>query len=292
MKEKTLVILDPTLKKGFTSVPNKVLFAPVLSMAAKCLYAILLAYAWQEDECFPGQERLAKAAGCTDRTVRKYLDELKQLGLVSWIQRGLNQTNIYYIHDTAQIEQLNPLGDKDRKALSGPDRKGRSGQDRKELSDIRILSSTNVVVDEAPVEKNRKPQQSFQSKVSENQKVKVHESENATTLLQLQRQAEKMCGVRLTLDLLGEVVEKFGEEQVNEKINMLGSVQTRNAPGFLIAALRDDYIFASGQPRQQQQKRILFGGQAIRKNTQTRAREPDTAEAQERKELIKSFYLS
>jgi hypothetical protein len=33
-------------------MPNNVLFAPDLSMAAKCLYAILLSFAWQEDECY------------------------------------------------------------------------------------------------------------------------------------------------------------------------------------------------------------------------------------------------
>ncbi|SFR11702.1 Helix-turn-helix domain-containing protein [Desulfoscipio geothermicus DSM 3669] len=120
-----------------------VLFAPDLSMPAKCLYSILLAFAWQEEECFPGQERLAEAAGCTDRTIRKYLEELKKYGLISWVQRGLNQTNIYYIHDLAQNERLKALNHKDRKERSDPDRKGfsepdrkeRSGQDRKKLSD-------------------------------------------------------------------------------------------------------------------------------------------------------------
>jgi len=44
-----LVILDPSLKRGFTSVPNAVLFAPDLSMAAKCLYAVILGFAWQQE---------------------------------------------------------------------------------------------------------------------------------------------------------------------------------------------------------------------------------------------------
>lgn len=143
MAEKTLVILDPTLKRGFTAIPNAVLFAGGLSMAAKCLYFILLSFAWQENECFPGQQRLAEKAGCTDRTVRKYLDELKEYGLISWVQRGLNQTNVYYIHN---LEDLEALSDKDRKERSGPDRKGCSGQERKELSDKEYSVKRSVVV--------------------------------------------------------------------------------------------------------------------------------------------------
>ncbi|OPX92609.1 MAG: hypothetical protein A4E53_00400 [Pelotomaculum sp. PtaB.Bin104] len=148
-REKTLIIEDPTLKRGFTSIPNCVLFAPGLSMPAKCLYSIILAFAWQDDECFPGQERLAESSGCTDRTIRKYLDELRDYGLISWIQRGLNQTNIYYIHDLSKVKRLKALSDKDRKERSGPDRKGSSGQDRKELSD-KEYSDQYVVVVEAP----------------------------------------------------------------------------------------------------------------------------------------------
>jgi len=81
--QKSLVILDPTLKTGFSSIPNKVLFAPGLSMSAKCLYAMILALVSKEDECLPGQGRFAEIAGCTKRSIRKYLDELKNHDLVS-----------------------------------------------------------------------------------------------------------------------------------------------------------------------------------------------------------------
>lgn len=88
MIEKTLIIQDPVLKKGFTATPNIVLTAPGLSLGAKAIYAILLMFAWQEDECWPGQEKLAEAAGCTDRTIHRYLDELRDYGLISWVQQG------------------------------------------------------------------------------------------------------------------------------------------------------------------------------------------------------------
>ncbi|MBF7084142.1 helix-turn-helix domain-containing protein [Desulfallas sp. Bu1-1] len=281
MQEKTLIIMDPTLKKGFTSIPNKVLFAPNLSMPAKCLYSMLLAFAWQENECFPGQERLAQAAGCTDRTVRKYLDELREFGLVSWIQRGLNQTNIYYIHDISENDRLEPLGDADRKERSGPDRKELSGQERKELSDRKILSSNNVVVvKEPPVEKSR------EDNIPESSPA----DESNNNINELQQQAEKACGAQLPAKLLENLVKKYGQEKVKEKIRMLGSVETRNAPGFLIVALRDDYILRPGR-QQQQSTRASPKQQTGRKAANTAGTEHDD-EARRRKELIRSLYMN
>lgn len=97
-EEKAPVIQDAMLANGFTAVPNRVIFDSGLSMAARCLYAVLLAFARGGSKCVVGQEELAKACGCTDRTVRKYLDELRESGLVSWVQRGLNMPNVYCIH--------------------------------------------------------------------------------------------------------------------------------------------------------------------------------------------------
>ncbi len=159
-KEKTLIIQDPVLKRGFTATPNAILTAQGLSLAAKTVYAILLMFAWRDDECWPGQERLAKTAGCTGRTIRRYLVELKEYGLISWLQRGLNQTNIYYIHDLSQIERLKALPHKDRTKLSTPDRTdmstpdrtNMSGQDRSNLSDKEdsVEEDSIVVVVEEP----------------------------------------------------------------------------------------------------------------------------------------------
>jgi biotin operon repressor len=86
MREKTLIIKDTSLKRGFTSIPNIVLTSS-LSFGAKTIYSLLLMFAWQEKETFPGQARLAQDAGCTERTVRTYLNELKKVGLITWKQR-------------------------------------------------------------------------------------------------------------------------------------------------------------------------------------------------------------
>src|SRR3954467_11687761 len=92
-----------------TPVSNRVL------PGAKLTYAMLLKYAWQNDYCFPGQERLAKDMGVTDRSVRNYLQELEREQFITIKQRGLGKPNLYELHLSA----------------SAADRKKSSGQDRK-----------------------------------------------------------------------------------------------------------------------------------------------------------------
>lgn len=89
---------DVLTAKGFTQVPNHVLVSDRLSPGAKLAYAMLLKYAWQNDRCFPGQERLAKDMGVTDRSVRTYLQELEARQFIAIKQRGLGKPNLYELN--------------------------------------------------------------------------------------------------------------------------------------------------------------------------------------------------
>jgi hypothetical protein len=80
---------------GYAQVPNAVLLDSTLTAGARLLYALLVHYAWQDGECFPGQERLARDLGVSDRTVRSYMDELVRRGLVAKQRRGRGATNLY-----------------------------------------------------------------------------------------------------------------------------------------------------------------------------------------------------
>jgi DNA-binding transcriptional ArsR family regulator len=66
-----------------------------LSAGDKMTFAMLLSYAWQNDYCFPGQERLAQDLGLTDRSVRTHLKSLEKIGLLTVKRRGQGKTNIY-----------------------------------------------------------------------------------------------------------------------------------------------------------------------------------------------------
>ncbi len=99
-------IVDENLRHGFAQLPRPVLRARGLSDKAKLVYALLLDYAWREGSCFPGQLKLAEDLDTSDRTIRRALEELKGFQLIDWKQRGLSQTNVYFILSVTQNLRL------------------------------------------------------------------------------------------------------------------------------------------------------------------------------------------
>lgn len=97
-----IVGADPATAGGFTQVPNFLLTNQALSVGAKLTYAMLLKYAWHESACYPGQEKLADDMGTGERSVRRYLAELEEFGLLEVQQRGLGKTNLYKLHLTVK----------------------------------------------------------------------------------------------------------------------------------------------------------------------------------------------
>ncbi|MGE0682425.1 MAG: helix-turn-helix domain-containing protein [Candidatus Binatia bacterium] len=96
---------DPIVQGGFTQVPNFILKKEALSAGAKVTYAMFLQYAWHNDSCFPGQERLAKDVGAAERSVRTYIQELKTAGLLEVRRRGQGKTNLYTIHFVVNVRR-------------------------------------------------------------------------------------------------------------------------------------------------------------------------------------------
>jgi hypothetical protein len=97
-----IVGADPVTRHGFTQVPNFVLVNRDLSVGAKLAYAMLLKYAWQDDYCFPGQQKLADDMGAGERSIRTYLKELEQAHFLEVKQQGLGKTNLYRLHLTVK----------------------------------------------------------------------------------------------------------------------------------------------------------------------------------------------
>ena len=89
---------DPIALYGFTQLPNFILRNADLSVGAKTTYALFLSYAWHNDRCFPGQDRLATDIGMSIGSVNAFIKELEASGLIEITRRGQGKTNLYTIN--------------------------------------------------------------------------------------------------------------------------------------------------------------------------------------------------
>src|SRR5947207_2941891 len=89
---------DPVAQYGFTQLPNFILKNPEISIGAKVVYAMFISYAWSNNLCFPGQERLAKDMGMGVASVNRFVKELENVGLIEITRRGQGKTNLYTIN--------------------------------------------------------------------------------------------------------------------------------------------------------------------------------------------------
>jgi len=147
----------------FIRYPISVMRNPNISHGAKILYGMLLSFAWSKRRgCWPGQFRLAAYMGISERQIRTYTKELKDLELVAVERRGMNMTNKYVIlripdrfmileeavEDTVKLEMKRRKNGTNKKAIKSAtstddddtydetmDRKNTSYTDRKNTSD-------------------------------------------------------------------------------------------------------------------------------------------------------------
>ena len=93
-----LATLDPVARGGFTQIPNFILRDGTLSLGAKVAYSLFLHFAWNNDSCFPGQDRLAQHMGMSVSRVNEYIKELEAAGLIEITRRGQGRTNLYKVN--------------------------------------------------------------------------------------------------------------------------------------------------------------------------------------------------
>src|ERR1039457_6113829 len=110
LKEKNLQLdtPNPVLQGGFTQVPNFILRNPEISVGAKVAYAMFLSYAWHNDSCFPGQDRLADDMGLTRVRGTQLIAELDHAGLVTIQRRGQGKATLTTINSQGRPTGKNP----------------------------------------------------------------------------------------------------------------------------------------------------------------------------------------
>jgi Helix-turn-helix domain len=82
-----------------------VLESSAISPGAKLAYAMLLKYAWQNDFCFPGQDRLAKDMGVSLRSTNPYIQEPERKSFTNITQRGQGRPNLYEVDLTPRSKK-------------------------------------------------------------------------------------------------------------------------------------------------------------------------------------------
>lgn len=130
--ERSLDFNGHFFRKGFTAVPNSLLERTSLSVGARMTLICLMSFAWQGAP-FPGQKRLGTMVGCTDRTIRDYLIELREQGFIRVDRRGRGKTNVYRINQQALLagrpEKSSASENQDRKQGSVLERKQASAKE-------------------------------------------------------------------------------------------------------------------------------------------------------------------
>jgi len=105
IRERNIIIKgsDALSLAGFTQVPNAVLKSDDISSGAKLVYALLLSYAWHNDFCFPGQDRLAKDIGISRQSVNTHVKELERKGFIRIKRLGQGRANLYELNLKARV---------------------------------------------------------------------------------------------------------------------------------------------------------------------------------------------
>jgi DNA-binding transcriptional ArsR family regulator len=146
------VIYEPE-PRGFTSVPNAVLESK-LSGSAKLLYITLLRFSWQDNECFPGQERLCGIVGISERQLRRHTHELRSAGLIATERRGLGQTMRYRLSPATAdpaVQPHRPVRPGRRATQTGPTRRSPNEEDSGKEDTEEKDSVTSAVAEVVPI---------------------------------------------------------------------------------------------------------------------------------------------
>lgn len=135
-------------------VPNWLLERSEVSATAKLLFGMLCQHAGKKGSCFPRQDTLAAELGTTERSIRRFISELKNHRLIDTVYDGKIKSNVYFF--TKHEWMASPVLDSDRLDLSGhsdSDRSDLAARDRTDLDGhlpLHIERKDSVLKDSVP----------------------------------------------------------------------------------------------------------------------------------------------
>lgn len=98
MSDKTVLFNVAGVQRGYVMAPRDLLHRTNLSHGAKIVWLLLASYAWQDESCWPGQDRLAAEAPMGPKALRTAIAELAAFNLLIVQRRGQGQTNRYLLN--------------------------------------------------------------------------------------------------------------------------------------------------------------------------------------------------
>jgi hypothetical protein len=121
----TIRVLERRIQADFDMLPTVIRKRHDISLGAKVVYATLMTYYHRFEAIFPGQETLAEDVGSSERSVRRYLQELRDVGLLLIERRGLGLTNEYVLLEWADSGAAAKMADPERSEPAHPERPDR-----------------------------------------------------------------------------------------------------------------------------------------------------------------------
>lgn len=134
-----------------------------ISRGAKDCYVVLQAFLGHNENCWPGQERIAiEMGGVSLRSVRSYIAELERDGFIHIEQRGLGKTNVYRMLPHKIFEE-----EMRKKSIAYPDRQNPAGQGETQQSDRNIPAGQDRNIPAGPLHLSYEEDQLVKDQVAE-----------------------------------------------------------------------------------------------------------------------------
>lgn len=129
-----------------------------VSTGAKFVLVTLANFADGNGVCFPGQQRLCSMTGQGERSVRRHLEQLELLGIITIQERrradGSKTSNLYQLHTAGE---KGPTRTEPPSSASGQDGRLTSGQKRQHYRPKTTGSPANLAGHEPPVNHQSEP---------------------------------------------------------------------------------------------------------------------------------------
>lgn len=105
MAESNITCDDGLFARGFLMLPVLVAQEDRLSVGAKFLFQVLYYYLWRGDD-YPGHEQVAIDFGGSEKSVRNWLQELVDLGLLERFRPGQGKPNYYVLKNPSVLLEI------------------------------------------------------------------------------------------------------------------------------------------------------------------------------------------